>query len=282
MKPPKRTTSTSQKHPYQDKSRGPRLQKVLAEAGIDSRRHCEQLIEDGRVVVNGKCVRHLPAWVDPTEDRITVDGKPVARPRRSRTGRGETKSARSDSVYIMLNKPRNVVSTNRDPSGRKRAIDLVKPPGNPRLFCVGRLDADSTGLLLLTNDGEMTNRLTHPRYGVHKTYEVVIKGSLNAEAVAKLEEGIFLHDRRGGVAKKTRAVRLALIKRDRDRTHVRMELREGRNRQIRRMMARLGHPVKRLTRVKLGPLKLTGLPSGHWRPLNVGEVRALRRVLEKV
>lgn len=273
----KRRSTT--KHVYQDKTRGVRIQKVLAEAGIDSRRHCELLVEEGRVVVNGTMIKSLPAWVDPTKDKITVDGRPIKKPRQLH--KGSSKSTH-ENIYLMLNKPRSVVSTNRDPEGRRCAIDLIQYPGNPRLFCVGRLDADSTGLLLMTNDGELANKLTHPKYGVHKTYEVTIKGSLDTEQVAKLQQGIYLSDKRKGDAAKTAAVRLHLIKRDRDRTSILMELREGRNRQIRRMMANLGHPVKKLKRVSLGSLKLKGVQVGFWRALTAQEIKSLKRDAGKV
>lgn len=248
---------------YKDKSRGRRLQKVLAEAGVASRRHCEELIELGEVRVNGTVVRDLPAWVDAEHDRIVVRGRRVEIARRM--------------IYLMLFKPRGVVATNLDPQGRRRAIDLVDHPSRTRLFPVGRLDLDSSGLLLLTNDGELANRLTHPRYGVHKTYEVTVKGSLSAEDVAGLERGIFLHDRHRNRGSRTRGVRLKLLKRDRDRTRLLMELREGRNRQVRRMMADLGHGVKKLRRVQLGPLKLKGLAPGQWRELTGRELAALRK-----
>lgn len=260
---PRRRTS-----PYADKSRGVRIQKVLAEAGIDSRRHCEQLIEERRVSVNGTFIESLPAWVDPVNDRIEVDGHPVRRRRPDHP---------ADHYYVMLNKPTNVVSTNSDPYGRRRAIDLVPLPGKPRLFCVGRLDADATGLLLLTNDGELANRLTHPRYEVHKTYEVVVKGSLDGEGVAALQRGIVLHDRRRNKVERTEPVRLKLLKRDRDRTHLTMELREGRNRQIRDMMAVLDHPVRKVRCIAVGPLKLSGVALGQWRMLRAAEVSALRK-----
>jgi len=134
-------------HSFDDDSRGPRLQKVLADLGVASRRSCEELIEAGSVTVNGELVRALPAWVNPDEDRIEVDGQVVNR-------------NRERLIYVMLHKPRGTVSTNRDPEGRTRAIDLVQHPDNPRLYPVGRLDIDSSGLLLLTNDGDLTNRLT--------------------------------------------------------------------------------------------------------------------------
>lgn len=253
-------------HDFTDASRGPRLQKVLAEAGVGSRRHCEQLIEAGEVRVNGHLVDALPAWVDPAKDRITVSG------RRIRTSQTH--------VYVMLFKPRGVVSTNEDPEGRPRAIDLVDHPSRARLYPVGRLDMDSSGLLLLTNDGELANRLTHPRHEVHKLYEVTVSGSLDDSEVAKLERGLFLLDRRPRkVAQKvtrTSPSSLALLKRDRDRTRLLMELSEGRNRQIRRMMAQLGHNVRKLRRVQMGPLKLKGLQPGQWRDLTPRELKELR------
>jgi pseudouridine synthase len=240
-----------------------RLQRVLADAGVASRRACEELIEAGAVAVNGVVVRKLPVFVDPARDRIVVGG------RRLRPGR--------EPVYVMLFKPRGVVCTNSDPEGRRRAIDLVQHPSGARLFPVGRLDVDSSGLLLLTNDGELANQLTHPRHGVHKIYEVTVKGALDAEAVAKLESGLFLHDRRYGRAARTGHCRLRLLKRDRDRTHLLLELREGRNRQVRRMLANVGHQVKKLRRVRIGPLELRGLRPGQWRDLTGREVGMLKR-----
>lgn len=253
-------------HEFTDDSRGPRLQKVLADAGVGSRRACEELIEAGAVTVNGHVVRALPAWVNPHKDRITVNGKKI-------------RSA-SPFVYVMLFKPRGVVSTNSDPEGRKRAIDLVQHPSRARLYPVGRLDIESSGLLLLTNDGELANRLTHPRYGVHKVYEVTISGSLDADAVEKLERGLFLTDQRkpGTRATRTAQSRLKLIKQDRDRTRMIMELREGRNRQIRRMLGQLGHDVKKLRRIQMGPLKLKDLRPGQWRDVLPRELVALRKV----
>jgi len=182
----------------------------------------------------------------------------------------------TDHVYVMLYKPKDVVCTNDDPEGRRRAIDLVDHPTRARLYPVGRLDMDSTGLLLLTNDGDLANRLTHPRHGIHKTYEVMVKGSLDEDALAKLERGLFLHDRTRGRGSRTQQPRLKLVKRDRDRTKLLMELREGRNRQIRRMMLEVGHPVKKLKRVQMGPLKLKGLRSGQWRDLLPDELKALK------
>jgi len=261
---PQRPGDRDRSHEYKDASRGQRLQKVLAESGVGSRRTCEQLIESGQVTVNGKVVMDLPAWVDPKRDRISVKGKSIRRLEKP--------------VYVLLFKPRGVVSTNDDPEGRQRAIDLVKHPSRARLFPVGRLDKESSGLLLLTNDGEMANKLTHPRYGIHKTYEVTVSGRVDEDEVDKLERGIFLTDRRkGDSAARTAGSRLKIIKRDRDRTRLLLELREGRNRQVRRMLARLGHDVKKLRRVQMGPLKLKGLKPGQWRDLLPEEIKALGR-----
>jgi len=254
-------------HAFTDAARGPRLQKVLAEAGLGSRRACEELIESGVVTVNGHVVDHLPAWVDPHRDAVAVNG------RRIRTAQ--------EHVYVMLFKPRGIVSTNEDSQGRKRAIDLVNHPSRARLYPVGRLDVDSSGLLLLTNDGELANRLTHPRYGVHKVYEVTVDGVLDEAAVQKLERGVFLSDRyttkgrRPG--RRTSHSRLKLLRAARDRTKLRMELREGRNRQVRRMMLYVGHKVRKLRRVQMGPLKLKGLRPGQWRELTPQELTALKK-----
>ncbi|MCK4872642.1 MAG: rRNA pseudouridine synthase [Phycisphaerales bacterium] len=251
---------------FRDASRGERLQKVLARAGVGSRRECETLIESGVVSVNGHVLVELPVWVDPAHDRITVSGRPI-RPS-------------EQHVYIMLNKPKETISTNDDPAGRRRAIDLIDHPDRPRLFPVGRLDKDTTGLLLLTNDGELANHLTHPRYGVHKTYHALVRGDLNEEAVADLERGIFLAERRKGGARRAKAVRFKLLRRDRGKTLIEVTLREGRNRQVRRMMLRVGCPVKKLRRIRLGPLALKGLAVGQWRELTSREVRALRRAAD--
>lgn len=250
-------------HPFNDARRGERLHKVLAEAGVASRRACEQLIVSGAVAVNATPITTMPAWVDPARDRITVNGKRIKTSPRH--------------LYIILFKPKGVICTNADSQGLPRAIDLVKHPSGARLFAVGRLDVDSSGLLLLTNDGDLANRITHPRYHMPKIYEVTVKGSLDAESVKKLEKGLFLHDRKERHGSRTARSRLKLIKRDRDRTRLLMELREGRNRQVRRMMVRAGHPVKKLRRIQLGPLRLKGLRVGEWRQLTARELAVLKR-----
>lgn len=266
-----------------DASRGIRLQKAMADAGVASRRDCEAMIAEGRVRVNGEVVDTLPAWVDPKQDVIEVDGQRVTRGRQ--TKRGEARH-----VYIMVYKPRGVISTNEDPEGRKRVIDLVDAEINARLFPVGRLDADSTGLILLTDDGELANRLTHPRYEVTKEYEVSIKGRLTPEDVERLKKGLLLTNRRrrpAGTAAKAPVKRAAMeqvrilghdVDRERgDRTRVAITLREGQNREIRRLLARLGFKVRRLKRISIGPLRLKGVEIGGWRMLTSPEVNALRK-----
>lgn len=240
----------------------------MADAGVGSRRACEAMIEHGDVTVNGELVTALPAWVDPEEDRIVVAGKVIAQPDRK--------------LYIMLNKPPRTLSTAKDEPGadRRTVTELVDHPAAPRLFPVGRLDYDTVGLILLTNDGELANRLTHPRYGVPKTYRVVLKGSLDEEAIKELERGIYLAQRKAGQtqgAARTAHVEIALIARERDKTITELTLREGRNRQVRRMLAAVGYPVKKLERVAMGPVKLKGLARGQWRELTRDEIRALRK-----
>ncbi len=244
-----------------------RLQRVIAEAGLASRRAAELLIEEGRVTVNGKVVRALPVMVDPHEDVITVDGKPLP--------------AAERHIYIMLNKPARTISSARDEPGavRRTVLDLVDHPSKARLYPVGRLDYDTTGLVLLTNDGSLAHRLTHPRFGVEKTYHVVVKGLLDDERVSQLERGIFIAERREGRtvgAARASHVALQIIRRDRDRTLLELTLKEGRNRQVRRMLAGVGAPVKKLERVAIGPLKLKKLARGEWRELSAAELKALK------
>ena len=248
---------------FTDAARGIRLHKALADAGVASRRACERLIAEGAVAVNGIPVTTSPAWVNPDSDRITVAGQKV--------------NPRTRHVYVLLFKPRGVVCTSAPDGDRKRAVDLVKHPSDIRLFPVGRLDMDSSGLLLMTNDGELANRLTHPRYHLQKVYEVTVRGSVDDAEVKRMERGLFLSDRKRRQGDRTQPSRLTIIRRDRDRTRLRMELREGRNRQIRRMMVLVGHPVKRLRRVQIGPLKLKGLRVGEWREPTSREIVALKR-----
>jgi len=270
-----------------DATRGLRLQKVLAEAGIASRRDCEQFITDGRVRVNGRIVTELPLWVDPAVDRIEVDEHLLPRKKKAQLGKGGRKAGKT---YVMVNKPRGVISTNADPLGRKRVVDLVKAPIRARLFPVGRLDGDSTGLILLTDDGELANRLTHPRYEVSKQYQVSVKGRLREADLVKLRKGLLLTHQPASTQSSQsssnikrasmESVRITSYQTDRsrgDRTTLAITLREGQNREIRRLLAKVGIKVRRLKRVAIGPLKLKGLAVGQWRMLTAPELRALRK-----
>jgi 23S rRNA pseudouridine2605 synthase len=212
----------------------------------------------------------LPVMVDPQRDRIAVDDEPVR----------VAKRVAKERIYLLMNKPKGVYSTNLAQGEQTRAIDLL-PQGFPyRVFPVGRLDAESKGLLLLTNDGELTNKLTHPRFGVAKTYRAVIDGFVKPEEVQELEKGVWLADpRKGGI--KTGRSRIRIVKRGRERSILEITLREGRNRQVRRMLARTGHKVRELTRTKMGPLELHGLAPGQFRELSPREVRALREATER-
>lgn len=233
---------------------GERLQKVMAAAGVGSRRHCEELISAGRVEVDRQVVRQLGTRVEPARQEIRVDGETLRFEHR---------------VYYLVNKPRGVVSTNNDPSGRPRVVDLV-PQARERLFAVGRLDMSSEGLMLLTNDGHLANRLAHPRFGVEKTYQVLTAGAPEPAILEKLRQGIHLAD---GLA---RVERVKVLKRLKQSTLLEIVLAEGRNREIRRILARVGHKVLRLKRVALGPLRLKNLPPGEFRRLTGEELRLLR------
>lgn len=232
-----------------------RLQRVLAAAGLGSRRQCEELILTGRVEVDRRVVTELGTRVDPGRQEIRVDGESLPKTR---------------LLYFLLNKPPGVVSTNRDPAGRPRVIDLI-PSRDQRLFAVGRLDMSSEGLMLVTNDGELANRLMHPRYEVEKTYQVEVAGQIERSELARLEHGVHLAEGRA------RAIRAELKKVRPKSSVLEIVLREGKNREIRRMLARSGHKVLRLKRIALGPLRLGDLPRGECRPLSRAEVRLLER-----
>jgi 23S rRNA pseudouridine2605 synthase len=248
-----------------------RIQKTLANAGVASRRQIEQMIRQGRISVNGRIVTDLPVLIDPQEDLVAVDAQPVRLRGSSGTGAGRR-------YYILLNKPKGVYCTNVAQGEQVRAIDLLPREFAARVYPVGRLDADSKGLLLLTNDGELTNQLTHPRYGVAKTYRAVVDGHVRGEAVQELERGVWLADTRTGQGFKTGRSHIKVVKRSRDRSILEITIREGRNRQVRRMLARLGHKVRDLTRVRMGPLTLEGLKPGQSRLLGPREVAALKKL----
>jgi 23S rRNA pseudouridine2605 synthase len=233
---------------------GIRLQKVLAGAGVASRRACEVLISEGRVEVNGKVVTEQGRRVDPDTDVIRVDGSRIPPPRRHR--------------YLVLNKPRGVVSTMDDPEGRRTLADLV-PDRQGRLFHVGRLDTDTEGLLLLTNDGDFAHRLAHPSYEVPKTYLAEVAGVVSRDVLAKLRVGITLED--GPV----RPVAVKLVSTAGERSLVKITLHEGRNHVVRRTMEAVGHPVRRLSRTGIGPVRLGTLKSGEFRELTRDELGGL-------
>jgi 23S rRNA pseudouridine2605 synthase len=235
-----------------------RLQKVLAAAGLGSRRACEELITAGRVEVDRTVVTELGTRVDPARQEIRVDGERLPRVRR---------------VVFVLNKPVGVVTTNFDPAGRPRAVDLV--PADQRLFAVGRLDRTSEGLLLLTNDGDLANLLAHPRYGVEKKYLVQVAGVPSEELLDKLRRGVRLAE--GEV----HAKRVSIRSQHKQSAVLEMVLDEGKNREIRRMLARLGHKVHQLKRVAVGSLTLGTLLPGQWRQLSWSEADLLRRDAEQ-
>ena len=219
-----------------------RLQRLLASAGFGSRRQCEELIESGRVDIDGEVVTQLGTTVDPTAHKVRVDGVPLKKQK---------------LVYYAVNKPVGFVTTNRDPHGRPRVVDLVPP--DERVFPVGRLDRSSEGLILLTNDGELAQKLTHPKFGVRKVYRVTVAGKVDGETMKKMRQGIYIAE--GFV--KVEGVKL--LKSRSRATELEVVLREGKNREIRRILARLGHKVQQLRRIAVGPLRLGDVPSGAYR-----------------
>lgn len=237
-----------------------RLQKILAQAGYGSRRACELLILQGRVRVNGQVVTQLGAQANPWTDIIEVDGKRVQLPEKY--------------TYILLHKPAGVVTTRRDAHAARTVIDLLQGVTAP-VFPVGRLDADTTGALLLTDDGELAYRLTHPRYGVKKTYIVEVRGEVGEEALRRLREGVQLED---GLTAPAQVQKVRYIA-DRKTTLLRLTIHEGRKRQVKRMCQAVGYPVVRLHRERFGPLTLRNLPAGAWRHLTDEEVAALRQAV---
>jgi 23S rRNA pseudouridine2605 synthase len=253
---PRPTTADGQQLTSQT---GDRLQKVLALAGIASRRECEELITEGRVEVDRKVVTELGTRVDPLQHEIRVDGETLLRPK---------------LTYFAVNKPTGVVATARDPAGRTRVTDLM-PPNTPRVFCVGRLDMASEGLIIVTNDGELANGLTHPRHGIEKVYHVQVAGKVEHEVLGQLHRGIHLAE---GFAH----VKHVRIKgRLKQSTILEMVLDEGRNREVRRLLARVGHKVQRLKRIAVGPVRLGDLPAGAVRPLTKKEVESLQAAIAR-
>lgn len=233
-----------------------RLQKHLSACGIASRRKAEELIEQGKVKVNGR-IASLGDKVDPKRDKVTVRGKTVV--------------AVNEKVYIMVNKPRGYVTTMNDEFDRKCVNDLVKDVG-VKVFPVGRLDRDSEGLLIMTNDGELANAITHPSRHVNKTYRVTVGGTVSDEQIEKLTTGILLDGR------KTQPCDVFVVERKPDRTMLNFIIHEGRNRQIRRMCEAVGLEVLRLKRLEIAGVKLGGLKLGSWRPLNEREMVRLNNI----
>ncbi|MBX3315633.1 MAG: rRNA pseudouridine synthase [Phycisphaeraceae bacterium] len=263
MQHPLRSTKSPHARPedeYRDASRGERLQRVLAEAGVASRRACEQLIKDGKVRVNGRVLTDLPIWVDPAEDRIIVDGKPL--------------KPASPPVYIMLNKPPRTLCAASDEPGADRAtvLDLVRHHSGARLFPVGRLDYDAMGLLLLTNDGDLAHRLTHPKFGGRRVYEVAVAGVVPPRTLAELNRR--LRSRRPSADSDEP---VSIIGFDDGKTVLRINLLESRGTLVQDLLAKTGHHVKRLERIAFGPLLLKGIARGEWRELERREVIALKR-----
>ena len=255
---PKKSAKKSPWSSTPKKPTGPqRLQRLLAAAGYGSRRQCEDLIEEGRVMVDGDVVTKLGTTVDPKKQKVSVDGVNL---------RAQKK------VYYAVNKPTGIVTTNRDPRGRARVIDFV--PNSERVFPVGRLDMSSEGLILLTNDGDLAQQLAHPKYGVRKVYRVTVAGKVEPETMRKMRQGIYIAE---GLVR----VEGARILKSRPRaTELEIVLREGKNREIRRILARMGHKVQTLRRIAIGPLRLGDVPPGAYRVVSREEVRKLQAAAE--
>jgi len=231
-----------------------RLQRFLAQAGLGSRRKCEEYVVSGRITIDGEPVRTLGVTVDPQRQRVHLDGERI---------RLEPKQ------YLLLNKPAGYLCTQHDPQGRPRAIDLI-PSDGPRLFPVGRLDENSRGLLLITNDGELANRLAHPRFEVERRYELQVAGRPSGETLQRLKRGLHFSTGRFRI----RSYRRRKVRKN--STFLEVVLTEGRNREIRRLFARVGHKVLKLRRVGFGPLRLGRLKEGRFRPLTSAELKAVR------
>ena len=237
-----------------------RLHKLMARAGAGSRRTCEKMIKEGRVQVNGKVVTELGTKVDPTKDKVWLDGRLL-------------KLSPETKEYLLLHKPPGYVTTVTDPWGRPTVMDLLGPMEN-RLYPAGRLDFDSEGLVLLTNDGELVYRLTHPSFEVEKVYLVEVAGRSTGDALQRLARGVELDDGPTAPAK------VRLVEERSGSTCLEFTLREGRKRQIRRMCDKVGHAVLKLCRIRLGPIQLGSLPPGKWRKLKTAEIRALKKAVD--
>lgn len=245
--------------PKQDTSEGVRLNKYIAQAGLASRRRADELIAYGKVRLNGRVCREMGTLVHPG-DKVDVSGTPI--------------EARDDVTYLVVHKPVGVMTTMRDPQGRRTIVELL-PKRIPRVVPVGRLDYDTAGVLLMTNDGELAHRLLHPRYGVDKTYRATIAGRLSPEAVRRLHDGVTVDGQTAAGAK----VRVVSVRSG--SSVVDITIHEGKNRQVRKMFEALGHPVQTLIRLRFGPISLGDLPTGHTRSLTPRELAALKRPAEE-
>src|SRR5687768_17252163 len=278
------------RQPNSSRPRGVRLQKAMADAGLGARRDCEDMITAGRVRVNGRVVTTLPCFVDPANDVVDLDGETIELPVPEQTAPASSSDQPSTKtralIYVLINKPKGVITTTSDPEGRRNVLDLVPDSlrRDERLFPVGRLDGDSTGLLLITNDGDLAYQLTHPKFGVAKEYRVLTAGLATDEQLQKLRAGMYLVSPAGDGTKTTKRAAMEsvrIIKRfvDRargDRTMLSVTLREGQNREIRRMLARVGLKVRELERVAIGPLRAGDLKPGQAKLLGKKDVDKLR------
>jgi 23S rRNA pseudouridine2605 synthase len=236
------------------------------------------MVRDGRIAVNGKTMTALPVLVDPDKDRVTVDGERVRLSEDRRGGKpGAPARPAGERLYILMNKPKGVYTTNAAQGEQTRAIDLIRGTLPGRLYPVGQLESEAKGLLLLTNDGDLTNRLTHPRYGVAKTYRATVDGEIEPQVIDELQRGVWVGDRHGK-GYKTGRCDIRIIKRMREKSILEITLREGKNRELRRMLAGAGHKVRDLTRVRIGPLTLDGLNPGDYRELTPRELKELKRL----
>jgi len=233
-----------------------RLNKYLADQGVASRRACDELIAKGKVTVDGEIVTELGTKVNPQTQVVEIDGHHL-------------KAERAERKYYVLHKPSGVVCTNERRETRPRAVDLITDPNKGRIYTVGRLDEDSTGLIVLTSDGEFAERVSHPRFGVPKTYLVKVNGRMTDEEVQRVREGVHLAEGR------TAGARVVVLKRSPQQSSLEITIREGKNREVRRMLARVGAKVRSLQRVRIGPLTVRGLREGRWRAMSREEVEAL-------
>ena len=246
----------------QEQNSGERLARFLAHAGISSRRHAEALIASGRVQVNGVTVTTQGTRINPDTDTVFVDGKPV--------------HSTSKHVYLLLHKPAGFVTTSHDPQGRPTVLDLLPAELRAlRVYPVGRLDIDSSGMLLLTNDGDFALHLTHPRYLMQKHYQALVQGCPSDRSLAELRSGVTITEDKGR-SHKTTPAQVSLLRRVGSDCWLSLTIHEGRKRQVRRMLAAVGHPVLKLSRVGIGSLELGDVPEGKWRYLTDEEVKALQ------